>query len=58
MAGTVTYLFEALAAAVVCAVLLVRSRKIRIFGGVDLTKDAGWDELKASIRLTALEVIR
>jgi len=27
MAGTVTYLFEALAAAVVCAVLLVRSRK-------------------------------
>jgi len=36
----------------------VRSRKIRIFGGVDLTKDAGWDELKASIRLTALEVIR
>jgi len=38
--------------------LLVRSRKMRIFGGVDLTKDAGWDELKASIRLTALEVIR
>ena len=38
--------------------LLVRSRKIRIFGGVDLTNDAGWDELKASIRLTALEVIR
>ena len=38
--------------------LLVRSRKIRIFGGVDLTKDAGWDELKASIRLTALAVIR
>jgi len=38
--------------------LLVRSRKIRIFGGVDLTNDAGWDELKASIRLTALQVIR
>ena len=38
--------------------LLVRSRKIRIFGGVDLTNDAGWDELKASIRLTALAVIR
>ena len=38
--------------------LLVRSRKIRIFGGVDLTKDAGWDELKASIRLAAREVIR
>ena len=30
--------------------LLVRSRKIRIFGGLDLTSDAGWDELKASIR--------
>ena len=38
--------------------LLVRSRKIRIFGGVELTSDAGWDELKKSIRLTALEVIR
>ncbi|MEO5881660.1 MAG: helix-turn-helix domain-containing protein [Caldimonas sp.] len=38
--------------------LLVRSRKIRIFGGVELTTDAGWDELKASIRLAALELIR
>jgi len=38
--------------------LLLRSRKIRIFGGVDLTTNAGWDELKASIRLAALEVIR
>ena len=38
--------------------LLVRARKIRIFGGVDITSDAGWDELKAAIRLAALEVIR
>jgi len=33
--------------------LLVRSRKIRIFGGVDLTSDAGWDELKAAVRAFA-----
>jgi AcrR family transcriptional regulator len=38
--------------------LLVRSRKIRIFGGLELKSDAGWDELKASIRLTALAVMR
>ena len=38
--------------------LLVRSRKIRIFGGVELKSDAGWDELKASIRRTALAVMR
>jgi AcrR family transcriptional regulator len=29
--------------------LLVRSRKIRIFGGIDLHSDAGWDLLKASV---------
>jgi len=29
--------------------LLLRSRQIRIFGGVDLRSDAGWDGLKASI---------
>ena len=33
--------------------LLVRSRKIRIFGGLDIQQDAGWAELKASIRKTA-----
>jgi AcrR family transcriptional regulator len=33
--------------------LLVRSRKIRIFGGVDLQSDAGWDTLKASLRSMA-----
>jgi AcrR family transcriptional regulator len=29
--------------------LLVRSRKIRIFGGIDLHTDAGWARLKAAI---------
>ncbi|MGL4577238.1 MAG: TetR/AcrR family transcriptional regulator [Burkholderiaceae bacterium] len=30
--------------------LLVRSRKIRTFGGFDLRSDAGWDALKDSVR--------
>jgi AcrR family transcriptional regulator len=30
--------------------LLVRSRKIRIFGGIDLRSDAGWALLKADVR--------
>jgi AcrR family transcriptional regulator len=30
--------------------LLVRSRQIRVFGGVDLRSDEGWDELKRSLR--------
>ena len=38
--------------------LLVRSRKIRVFGGIELKSDAGWDELKASIRHAALAVMR
>jgi AcrR family transcriptional regulator len=29
--------------------LLLRSRKIRVFGGVDLRTEDGWDELKRSI---------
>lgn len=33
--------------------LLVRSRKIRIFGGVDLRTDAGWQALKDSVRAMA-----
>jgi AcrR family transcriptional regulator len=33
--------------------LLVRSRKIRIFGGIDLQSDAGWMQLKASVRRMA-----
>jgi AcrR family transcriptional regulator len=36
--------------------LLVRSRKIRIFGGVDLRSDEGWDELKGAVRSMALRV--
>jgi AcrR family transcriptional regulator len=33
--------------------LLVRSRKIRIFGGIDLHSDAGWDMLKAAVAAMA-----
>ncbi len=33
--------------------LLVRSRKIRVFGGIDIQSDEGWNELKASIRAMA-----
>jgi AcrR family transcriptional regulator len=33
--------------------LVLRSRRIRIFGGVDLRSDAGWDQLKASIAALA-----
>ena len=34
--------------------LLLRSRKIRIFGGLNIQSDAGWDTLKASTRAMAL----
>lgn len=34
--------------------LLLRSRKIRIFGGLNIQSDAGWDTLKASARAMAL----
>ena len=33
--------------------LLVRSRTIRTFGGIDLRSDAGWSALKSSLRGTA-----
>lgn len=33
--------------------LLVRARLIRVFGGFDLHTDAGWDQLKASVRVLA-----
>jgi AcrR family transcriptional regulator len=33
--------------------LLLRSRTIRLFGGLDLHQDAAWDELKASVRALA-----
>lgn len=29
--------------------LVLRSRRIRVFGGIDLQSDAGWDSLKGSI---------
>jgi AcrR family transcriptional regulator len=37
--------------------LLVRSRRIRVFGGIDIQTDAGWAELKAAVRKTAISVI-
>ncbi len=37
--------------------LLVRSRTIRIFGGLDLRSDAAWDVLKASVRHMAMQML-
>jgi AcrR family transcriptional regulator len=37
--------------------LLVRARKIRLFGGIDLRSDAGWDELKASVAAMARQML-
>jgi AcrR family transcriptional regulator len=37
--------------------LLVRSRNIRIFGGLDLKSDEGWAELKASVRQLAKDLL-
>ena len=34
--------------------LLVRARKIRVFGGLDIASDEGWSFLKASVRSLAL----
>ena len=36
--------------------LLVRSRRIRIFGGIDIRSDEGWAQLKASLRRMALDL--
>ncbi len=36
--------------------LLVRARRIRIFGAIDLRSDEGWAMLKASVRATALRM--
>ena len=36
--------------------LLVRARTIRIFGGIDLTSDAGWAALKSSLRAMAVQL--
>lgn len=37
--------------------LLVRARKIRVFGGIDIGSDAGWAALKASLRASALQLL-
>ena len=36
--------------------LLLRGRKIRIFGGINIQSDEGWAELKASVRKAALRL--
>ncbi len=33
--------------------LLVRSRHVRVFSGIDVRSDAGWDEIKGSVRALA-----
>ena len=38
--------------------LLVRSRTIRIFGGIDIQSDDGWATLKTSVRKMALDLFR
>ena len=37
--------------------LLVRARKIRIFGGIDLQSDAGWAALKAAVASMAQQLL-
>ena len=37
--------------------LLVRSRKIRVFGGIDIRSDAGWAVLKNVARKMAVAVL-
>jgi AcrR family transcriptional regulator len=36
--------------------LMLRSRRIRIFGGLDIQDDAGWAEIKAAIRALAAQL--
>lgn len=38
--------------------LLLRARRIRIFGGIDIQSDAGWAGLKAAVRKMALDLFR
>lgn len=33
--------------------LMIRSRKLQLFGGVDIQSDEGWAEIKASVRVMA-----
>lgn len=37
--------------------LLLRARKIRVFGGLDLAGDAGWQELKAALAALAAQLL-
>jgi AcrR family transcriptional regulator len=36
--------------------LLLRSRRIRVFGGIDIQSDAGWTEIKAAVRTLAQQL--
>jgi AcrR family transcriptional regulator len=38
--------------------LLLRARRIRVFGGIDITSDAGWATLKAAVRTMAFDLLR
>jgi AcrR family transcriptional regulator len=37
--------------------LVIRARKIRLFGGLDLRSDGDWEKLKASVRTMAKQVL-
>ena len=37
--------------------LLLRARKIRQFGGVNLQSEPGWDEIKHAIRVLAVQLL-
>jgi hypothetical protein len=36
--------------------LLVRSRRMRLFGGIDIRSDDGWATLKAAVRRMAIDL--
>jgi AcrR family transcriptional regulator len=38
--------------------LLLRSRRVRIFGGIDIQSDEGWTELKAAVRKMATSLFK
>jgi hypothetical protein len=37
--------------------LLIRARKIRVFGDLDLRSDGDWEKLKGSVRAIAKQVL-
>lgn len=37
--------------------LVLRARKIRVYGGLDIQSDAGWEELKSSVRTMAFRML-